>query len=309
MDTQVILNPEAGSAAKNRRLVDELRGRDDVEVAQTRGPGDGTELAREACEAGAQRVIAAGGDGTVNEVLNGIAGHLDAVTLGVVPLGTGNDSARSLGLPDDPKLALQYVLSAEDVRCVDVMRVTHPDKTRLALNHINAGYSNLITEKITAQMKQRWGPFAYLKAAATQLREREEYHTRICWNDGQVEVVDAINVLVTNGRTVAGGLRVSPEASLEDGTLEVIVLRAGSLVDLAGMAAHVLVGSLQQSDHVIVRPATSIHFDSQPPMVVSVDGESFCEHEVDVEVLHGALRALVGPNYVAEPVMDAGPLH
>lgn len=302
--TRLILNPQAGSAAKNRELLAGLHRLDDVDLIKTDGPGDAEEMARAAAEAGFERVIAAGGDGTVNEVLNGLADHLDRVTFGVLPLGTGNDLARSLGLPDDPELALNYLLSADDARQIDVMQVTHPDGSRLGLNHVNAGYSHMITESITPQMKQRWGPFAYLRSAASQLREREEYHTRLRWDDGAVEVVDAVNVLVANGRTVAGGLRVAPDASMEDGAIQVVVLRAGTLVELAGMAARLLVGSLLESDQVISRRARSIHIESTPPMVFSVDGEEICEAAVDVRVVPGALRAIVGPNYVVEPALD-----
>jgi diacylglycerol kinase (ATP) len=184
------------------------------------------------------------------------------------------------------------------------MRVCNTDGVRLAFNHINAGYSNLITDSITTQMKQRWGPFAYLKSAASQLREREEYHTRIRWDDGQIEVVDAVNVFIANGRTVAGGLRIAPEASMEDGTMQVVVNRAGSLVDMAGAAARMLVGNLLESDHVISRPARSLHIESTPPMAFSVDGEPFCEHCVEVRVVPGAVRTIVGPNYVVEPALE-----
>ncbi len=303
MTTQVVLNPTAGSAADNQQLIERLRHLDEVDLAITEGAGDARRLAARAGRQGYAHVVAAGGDGTVNEVVNGLSDWLSEVTVGVIPLGTGNDIARSLGLPDDPELALKYVLAADDTRPIDLMRVANPEGVRLAVNHLNAGYSNLITDHVTSQMKQRWGPFAYLKTAATQLRDREEYHTRIRWNDGQVEVVDAINVFVANGRTVAGGLRVAPQASLEDGVLEVIVLRAGSLVELAGLAARLLVGALRDSDQVIARSATSLHIESTPPMTFSVDGEPFCEHLVDVRVVPGALRAIVGPNYIAEPAL------
>ena len=305
MDTRIIINPKAGSAAKNEELVARLGQLDDIGLVETTGPGDAERLAREAAEQGFRRLLVAGGDGTVNEALNGISDHLASITLGVLPLGTGNDIARSLGIPDDPDLALNYLLGADDSRCIDVMRVSNPEGARLAINHLNAGYSNLITDGITPQMKRRWGPFAYLKSAASQLRDREEYHTRIKWDDGAVEVVDAVNVLVANGRTVAGGLRVAPEASLEDGALQVVVLRAGSLVELAGMAARMLTGSLLDSKHVISRPARSLHIESTPPMAFSVDGESFCEYCVDVRVVPDALRAVVGPNYVVEPAIAA----
>ncbi|MFP4600139.1 MAG: diacylglycerol/lipid kinase family protein [Persicimonas sp.] len=301
MSTWVIINPEAGSAAKNQHLLARVRSLLEVEARVTSAPGDATRLARQACVQGAQRVVAAGGDGTVNEVLNGIAGHLSAVTLGVLPLGTGNDVARALGMPDDPDLALSYLLESNDVRQIDLMRVSNPSGSRLALNHVNAGYSNLVNEQITAEMKQRWGPFAYLKAAASRLGERREYHTRIIWEDGAVEVIDAVNVFVANGPTVAGGLRIAPQASLEDGMLHTFVFKSGSLVELAGMAARALVGDLTHSEHVISRPTGRLHVESTPPMIFNVDGEAFCEQIVEVRVIPGALRAIVGPKYVVAP--------
>lgn len=303
MSTWLIINPEAGSAAKNEHILARVRSLSDVETRVTAGPGDAMSLARQACVRGAERVVAAGGDGTVNEVLNGIAGHLSEVTLGVLPLGTGNDVARALGMPEDAELALSYLLESNDIRQIDLMRVSNPSGSRLALNHVNAGYSNLVNEQITSEMKQRWGPFAYLKTAASQLRERREYHTKITWEDGAVEVIDAVNVFVANGRTVAGGLRVAPQASLEDGMLHTFVFESGSLVELAGMAARALVGDLTHSDHVISRPTSRIHVDSTPPMIFNVDGEAFCEQTVDIRVVPGALRAIVGPNYVIEPTV------
>lgn len=299
MSTSFIVNPKAGSAAKYDDLLDRIRTLPDVICHETRGPGDAEHLARRACIDGAERVVAAGGDGTVNEVLNGMAGCFDRTALGIVPLGTGNDVARSLGLPLDAQLATQYLLDSNDVRNLDLMRVSHPGGSRLAINHINGGYSNMVTEGLSSEVKQRWGPFAYIKEAAAQLRGRTEYHTHITWDDGQVEVVDAVNVFVANGRSVAGGLSVAPDASLEDGVALAIILRAGSLVELAGTAARALVGSLFDSDHVIARPTRRLHVESDPPMLFNVDGENFCERVVDVRVIPRMLRAIVGPDYTS----------
>jgi diacylglycerol kinase (ATP) len=301
MTTRLILNPKAGSAGKNDELIAAARGMGEVEVVRTEEAGDAQRLARRAAEEGCARVIAAGGDGTVNEVLNGLCGHLDRVTLGVLPLGTGNDLSRSLGLPDDPIDALPFALGPGSTRRIDILRVTHHGQSRVALNHINAGYGNLIAEQITAESKQRWGPFAYLATAASQLLEREEYHTRIHFDEAEVEIVDAVNIFAVNGRTVGGGFRIAPEASMEDGIFEVVIMRSGSLVDLAGMAAMTLVGKLADSEHVVARAVRSLRIESIPPMSFSVDGEAFCEQKIDVEILPRALQVLIGPEYIVDP--------
>lgn len=301
MKTRLILNPTAGSAHKNEELIDSLQQHDAIEVCITEGAGDAQRLARKGAEAGVTRVIAAGGDGTVNEVLNGLSAHLAQVTLGVLPMGTGNDLSRSLGLPQMPMKVLPHLLNDGTTRQLDVLRVKHGDKTRIALNHINAGYGNLIAEEVSAEDKQTWGPFAYMASAASQVWDREAYRTQICCNGADLEVIDAVNIFVVNGRTIAGGFRVAPRASMEDGLFEVIVMRSGSLVELAEMAAMTLAGKLAESQHVVARAVHSLHIESDPPMTFNVDGEHFDVPSIDVDILPAALNVLVGPDYQQNP--------
>lgn len=311
MSTRLILNPNAGGAPKNNELIESLRDHSEVEVCITDCAGDAERLAREAAEAGFTCVIAAGGDGTANEVLNGLSEHLDEVTLGVLPLGTGNDLSRSLGLPDNAMEALPYLLGdalheGGKTRRLDVLRVTHGDKTRIALNHINAGFGNLIAGEVDAEKKQQWGPFAYMASAAAQLWEREEYRTQICCNGADLEVIDAVNIFVVNGRTIAGGFRIAPLASMEDGLFEVVLMRSGSLVELAEMAAMTLVGKLAESEHVVARAVRSLRIESVPPMTFSVDGEPFDAPAIQVDILPAALDVIVGPNYQPNPAIPEG---
>ncbi|AWV88188.1 diacylglycerol/lipid kinase family protein [Bradymonas sediminis] len=310
MSTRLIINPNAGSAPKNEELIEALEQLDDVEVCLTECPGDAERLAREAAEAGVTRVIAAGGDGTANEVLNGLSEHLDQVTLGVLPLGTGNDLSRSLGLPDTAMEALPYLLGEEpaegrQTRRLDVLRVSHGDNSRIALNHINAGYGNLISSEVDSEKKQKWGPFAYMTSAAAQVWDREEYRTKIRCNGTDFEEIDAVNIFVVNGRTIAGGFRIAPLASMEDGLFEVLVMRSGSLVELAEMVAMTLVGKLAESEHVVARAVHSLHIESVPPMTFSVDGEPFDAPAIQVDILPAALEVIVGPDYQAHPDADA----
>lgn len=306
MYTRLILNPNAGSAHKNTELIELLKEHHRVEVCITEHAGDAERLARQAAEAGMERVIAAGGDGTANEVLNGLSQHLGQVTLGVLPLGTGNDLSRSLGLSDNPLETLEYLLETEaefgaKARKLDVLRASYQHQSRIALNHINAGFGNLIAGEVDAERKQQWGPFAYISAAAAQLWDREEYRTKICTNGADLEVIDAVNIFVLNGRTIAGGFRIAPLASLEDGLFEVVLMRSGSLVELAEMAAMTLVGKLAESEHVLARAVRSLHIESEPPMSFSVDGEPFDAPAIQVDILPGALDVLVGPGYQADP--------
>ena len=126
MHTLVILNPNAGSADQVPRLRRLLAGQPGFEVRETEGPGDAETLAREAVRDGVATVVAAGGDGTLNEVLNGLADDLSAARLGVLPLGTGNDFARTVGVPEETEAALQ-VLHRGRTRRIDVARCAWGD--------------------------------------------------------------------------------------------------------------------------------------------------------------------------------------
>lgn len=303
MKSCFILNPIAGSFDGHDRLRERLEAIDDARVELTREEGHARRLARRAAEDGCRLVVAGGGDGTLHEVLDGLSDHLDTCVFGVLPLGTGNDFARALGMPLDPDRALDVLLEANRMRLLDLVEIVGADgRTSLALNHVNGGYADLISAEIDAETKQRLGPWAYLKGATTPLGEMQQYETKIVWPDGSVEVVDAIDIILANGRTVAGGFSVAPDASLEDGVFETVIVHAGSLMNLAGIAARLAVGrDPEHSEQVTRRAATTIHLESDPPMVFSIDGERFCESGIDARVLPKALRAIVGPDYVVAP--------
>jgi diacylglycerol kinase (ATP) len=299
-----IFNPKAGSADESESLRERLAELDAYELHVTEGPGHAEQVAADAARQGCPEVLVAGGDGTVNEALNGLRSHFENVMFGIVPLGTGNDSARTLGMPQDPDEALELLRAGLPVHTVDVLRIVSDDESRYLLNHINAGYSHLVTEDVTPEVKQRLGPLAYIKNLAEPLREMESYETHVEWDDGSIDVVDALNILVANGRTIAGGFEVAPASSMEDGTMLVIILRVGSLVAIAGAAARLLVGEHFDSDLVVARRAKRLVVDSVPPMTFSVDGETFTEGDASIEVCPEVLDVRVGPDYIREPLAE-----
>ncbi|MGM0555169.1 MAG: diacylglycerol/lipid kinase family protein [Myxococcota bacterium] len=304
MKTCVIFNPKAGSAKRNQALRESLEAMQIYDLRVTEYPGHAGEIATEVASEGCAEFVIAGGDGTVNEALNGLGENLGTVTLAILPLGTGNDSARTLGMPNDPHEALELLRGGLPSRTVDLVQITSGDEQRLLLNHVNAGYSHLVTEDVTPETKQRLGPLAYVKSLAGPLQDMESYETHIEWDDGSIDVVDALNIVVANGRTIAGGFTVAPASSMEDETMRVLILRVGSLAAIAGAAARLLVGQHFDSDLVIARRARALRVESQPPMTFSVDGETFAEGDATIEVCPGALDVLVGPDYVREPLEE-----
>ncbi len=294
----VVLNPNAGSAKE----LDALRARLEearYEVRVTVEPGDATNLARERANAGCPLIVAAGGDGTISEVVNGLmAARSEArARLGILPLGTGNDLARTLAIPLDLDGAIT-VLASERERAIDVIAVEPDDgPPTYAINVAAGGFSGQVDEVLTSEMKARWGPLAYVISAAKVLPDLTSYETKLAWDDGPPERVAALNVIVANGRTCAGGWAVAPCADPEDGMLDVFVVRFAGALDLARVAVSLTRAEWADGDDVLHRRARAVRVTSKPPMWFNVDGELVSRAGITFRVIPRALRILVGPDY------------
>jgi diacylglycerol kinase (ATP) len=294
-----ILNPEAGSAGQSG-LFDEL---DALELDWwvTDEAGDAKELATIAARDDYERVIVLGGDGTIHEVVNGLMTVDTPPTLAVVPVGTGNDLARTLALPDDPLEALALVPDGK-ARPLDLIHVRPDDESpRYAINAAAGGFSGQVDEQLSSDMKQAWGPLAFLLGAVNALPEMEDYVTRIAFEDQEAEVVEAFNVIVANGRMVGGGKLVAPVANPEDGLLDVVTVQAGSVLELSQVAAQLVTGNYLSHELVHHRQVASVRLAASPGMWFNVDGELLTKEPVTFEVVPQALRVLVGPEYQATP--------
>ena len=300
MKAHVILNPNAGNAGAADALRTAVHQAPDVELCECSEPGHGRRLAAEALGAGCDLVIAAGGDGTVNEVVNGLADDFSATALGVVPLGTGNDLARTLALPDDPAVAFQLALHGHR-RPLDLIRVDGAEETAYAVNVCAGGFTGELDDAMTEDMKATWGPLSYLIGTVKALPDLSDFDTFVAWDGGAPEQVDAFNIVVANGRTAGGGRPAAPRANPEDGLLDVVIVKDCTAVELAGLAAQALAGDYLDSEHVIYRRARRVHVESRPGMWFNVDGEMHTNEPVTFEVVPGALRVAVGPSYTPEP--------
>lgn len=291
MKTCVVCNPGAGSVDDAEPLLEQLRQVNSATICLTSGAGEATGFAREAARDGYELIVAAGGDGTLNEVINGIADHLSQVRVGLVPLGTGNDFARMLKLPESVEACVE-ILKRGHVRAIDLVRVTS-DQVRYFVNVSAGGFSGTVDEKLTPEIKKNWGPLAYLRCAAEALPELRAYRTEIVLDDTTPLALDLYNVIIANGQFVAGGMAVAPEASIDDGLLDIVLVPKGSATSMAVMAAQILVGGHLGSDAVVFRRAAKISVHSTPGMWFNVDGETVGNDPAVFEVLPRALRFVV----------------
>lgn len=293
MTTCIIVNPSAGSVDEVAHLRETLERRPGTVVRITEEAGDAREMAAEAVQSGVRLVVAAGGDGTLNEVVNGLAEDFGQARLGLLPLGTGNDFARSINVPADLDAALA-ILERGEVRTLDVARASAGEASRYFINMSAGGFSGVVSEK-AHQVKDRWGPLAYLRAALGTLPELQGFKTHLTVNGVERLELDTYNIVVSNGRFVAAGIPVAPQSKLDDGVLDVMIAPATTIPQLAILIPQVLLGRHTESDLLLFRKATRLEVESDPPMSFNVDGELIGDTPASFEVLPRALEVLVGP--------------
>lgn len=298
---RVICNPVSGGGAYDPdEIRNELDGMD-IDWFQTEGPGDAAEAAREWREG---LLIVAGGDGTINDAVNGLgrAGFPEGVTLGILPAGSGNDLAATLEIPNDGDLA-EDVIRQNRVRTLDVARVRSEGVgERFFINVATGGLGAEISGANEEEFKKRWGKLSYLRASLEVAKDFDVRELTL-YLDGEARKVRAVNVVVGNCRYAGGGWLAAPKANPEDGLLDVVIIEKLGLVDVLQLAPQ----SLARSDYldkegVFSARVKEIRVETQPPgLEFMADGEVIGDEPAEFSIIPGALKVLVGPGYVAEP--------
>lgn len=227
--------------------------------------GDGTLFAREAVAAGADTVVACGGDGTVNEVLNGLQGT--SVSLGIIPAGTANDFARQVGIPDDPSQAMDIIL-----RRAPVVIDTATMNGRRYLNVSSAGVGAEATAETPPEAKATLGPVAYFISGLRKLAGLEARRARF-EAPGFRSFTEFLIFAVGNARATGGGTLVTPRASVRDGLLDVCIVEAMPLGDFAKLVLRVRRGQHLESERVRYLQVPWLRVASPEPLAVNLDGE------------------------------------
>lgn len=296
--TLVIYNPKSGNAAQAGEVLAWLAKKPNVTMRETASASEATKVAAEAVHEEFGLIIAAGGDGTVHAVANGIASIGQRANMGVLPTGTANDFAFTLGMPNDLLLAAQHLLTATPSP-MDLIEATCGSQTRYIVNMATGGNSNRVTESLTDEIKQTWGPLSYLRGAISVLADLGSYDISVEIDSSEQFAVRTWNILVANGKTNAGRLMVAPNARPDDGLLDLVIIRDGNFVDLAAIAAEfaILPINYLESDQVIFRQARQVSIQSEPPMKFSIDGEILDEPPSSFRVKPGAINMVFGPDY------------
>lgn len=301
--TLVLWNSQAGRADDAAEAHALFRSFRDVVVHETQSNREAGELAKSAAKHGFERLVSAGGDGTVNAAVNGLLEGGGNVSLAVMPIGTANDFAFTLAMPDDLTEAADICLFGA-TRRIDVVECQTRTASRYYANVAAGGNSDQVTRCLTSEIKERWGAFCYLRGAIDVLADLEIYHAQVQFDDDDPFEINLWNVIVANGRTNAGHLAVAPRANPEDGLLDVILIRDGTAADLAGIMARFLTSDYLDSPHVLFRQVRQVAIRSTPPMGYSLDGEAIDEEPIAFRCHPEALEMVTGPEYVADPTED-----
>ncbi len=293
MKPYIIVNPIAGAIVNRDVVLKQLRRLDPRKLSLTKRAGEAETLARAACHAGCEYIIAAGGDGTLNEVINGIASphRIRGVRIGIVPLGTANDFARSMKLPARMKDNID-ILRAKQTVLVDLVRVTGK-RTRYFINVSAGGFSGVVDEKLTPQIKSTWGPLAYLRSAAAALPKLRAYRANAVFDDVERWEGELYNIVIANGQFVAGGLPIAPDASVRDGLLDILLVPKRPAREMALLTAQMLLGKHLSSDASPFRRAMKISVKSRPRMWFNVDGEPFGEDPTVFQIVPRELEFVI----------------
>lgn len=298
---RVICNPSSGGGSCEPDTVREALGGLEIEWIDTEGAGDAQEAAEE-WERGL--LIVVGGDGTVNEVVNGLgrAGFPEDVTLAILPMGTGNDLAATLAIPDVIEEA-EEVIRQNRVRVLDVARVRSEGAgERFFINVATGGYGAETSGLADEELKGRWGKLAYLRASLETARKFDVREVRVTL-DGEERTLRAVNVAVGNCRYTGGGWLAAPRANPEDGLLDLVVIEDIGLKEALALAPAALARSdYLGAEGVFSARAKKIQVKTEPGgLDFTADGEVIGDEPVEFEIIPHALNVIVGPDYIAEP--------
>ncbi len=299
----IILNPTSGRGmgGQNRAELERLltaaaSPSSRWNIVETQAKGHGGTLARRAVEDGAEIVVAAGGDGTLNEVVNGLMeaerGRRN-VTLGLLPMGTGNDFARCIGLGTDLKLAADTLFNGNP-HFVDVGQA----QGRWFINIAGCGFDAIVAERVNRGFRLLHGTSAYLAAIAHSLLHLKPSNLTLTL-DGETRQVRALMCSVANATSYGGGMRVAPDARIDDGLFDICLLAEAGRVEFVRAFPRVFKGTHITHPKVTMLRARTIHIESDPPLPLLIDGEVLGTTPVTFTLLPRALKVLMPASFLS----------
>ncbi|MCA0148331.1 YegS/Rv2252/BmrU family lipid kinase [Rossellomorea vietnamensis] len=252
----------------------------------TKGEGDAMEFAREACEKRYDLLAAMGGDGTINEAINGMAEQEYRPIFGLIPLGTVNDFARALNIPMKPEEAID-IFKQNHVQKTDVGKIND----RYFINIVAVGALAEASFSTPVEQKSKLGPLAYIIEGMKKMKEKQPFELKV-QSDHDWEG-EALLMLVALTNSVGGMETIAPEAKVNDGQLHVFIIKDMALPKFLLLLPKILLGELAESEHVHYMKVTKLQANSTYEMIANVDGDEGDKLPITIENLKQHLDILV----------------
>ena len=290
---RVIYNPTAGREQMKKSLPDVLQLLEnagfEASAHATTGENDATEAASMACEREYDLIIAAGGDGTLNEVIHGMANHEYRPKVGIIPMGTTNDFARALKIPKEPIEAMKIIIDGYSKK-LDIGKANGHH----FLNIAGGGKITEVTYDVPLKLKTVLGQLAYYIKGIELLPQIRPVQTRIEY-DGKVFEGEIMMFLVANTNSIGGFEKLAPNAVIDDGYFDLLILKKTNIAEFVFLANKALRGNHIYDDHVIYTHAKKIKVTPESTMHLNLDGEYGGELPGTFDILENHIEFFV-PN-------------
>jgi len=282
--TLIILNPAADSERALRKQARVQSLARDCVVCATTYTGEAEAMARRGVAEGFEKIVAAGGDGTINEVVNGLAGS--ETTLGLLPIGTMNVFATELGLPVHDLELCWEIVRGNSTRAVDLPKANQKFFVQLA----GVGLDAQVVKETSGQLKRNFGPLSYV-ISAVQIAARKPPRLFIRSEDASID--EGSFVLVGNGRLYGGPFPFFKHASLDDGLLDVIVFKRLGYLEIIKYLQDVIFSSEIRVPEIEYFQTRQLRVESDQSVPVELDGELVGNCPVEFSLRNRSLRVLV----------------
>ena len=287
----IICNPSSGKeeAEKNVDSVKEILSKKEftVDLRMTEKERDAENFAKLACREQFDVVVSMGGDGTLNETINGLAEQEHRPALGIIPLGTVNDFARALHIPLEPDQAIE-LLSEGYSRPVDIGKIN----TTYFMNIVAVGEIAEASFSVSAKQKTLLGPLAYFIEGIKTLTSNRSFPIKLQHDNGTWDG-EALLILATLTNSVGGFDKAAPDAKVDDGHLKCIIIKDASIFQMMKLTASLLKGEHVNHDSVEYISTSAIKISSSHLLCSNVDGDQGCELPLELHVLPEHIQVYV----------------
>jgi diacylglycerol kinase (ATP) len=301
----IIANPAAG----NKELLQKvpwirqqlLTKAQEVEILQTKKPGDGAEFVRNIADQ-VDMIISVGGDGTVHELINALCPLSHRPVFAVLPGGTCNDFSRALGISPIPEVAVNQILQ-QNIRQVDVGK--HDEQ--YFLNFWGIGLITQVSEQIQPDIKKDWGRLAYYLSAVETIASPKTFYLEV-ESESNYFQGEACMMIVGNGSYVGGMETYFPSSQVQDGQLDVLIIRKASIESFFSMITSHLCEERPESEHLLYFQASSLTVKTDPIQTVDCDGEKHTSTPTQLSILPKHLKMIVGDSFDERSLQADSPI-